>query len=116
MPDEEIKVVDEVLGDVTNAAGEVDDFVIRKADGFPTYHFAVVIDDETMGVTHVLRGQEHLNNTPRHVATPGGPAASDTPVRPHAPHLQHGWREDEQARQGQGRACRSPAAGWQGLA
>lgn len=70
MPDEDIVVHDQVLGDVTYSAGEggVDDFVIRKADGFPTYHFAVVVDDETMGVTHVMRAQEHLNNTPRHVA------------------------------------------------
>ena len=67
-PREEIVVKDSVLGDVRYAAGELDDFVLRKADGFPTYHFAVVIDDELMGVTHVLRAQEHLNNTPRHVA------------------------------------------------
>lgn len=67
-PHEEIVVHDQVLGDVKYAAGEMDDFVIRKADGFPIYHFAVVIDDETMGVTHVMRAQEHLNNTPRHVA------------------------------------------------
>ena len=67
-PAEEVVVHDQVLGDVKYAPGEMDDFVIRKADGFPTYHFAVVVDDETMGVTHVLRAQEHLNNTPRHVA------------------------------------------------
>lgn len=67
-PREEIIVHDRVLGDVKLAPGELDDFVIRKADGFPTYHFAVVIDDELMGVTHVLRAQEHLANTPRHVA------------------------------------------------
>lgn len=67
-PHEEIVVQDQVLGDVKYAPGEMDDFVIRKADGFPIYHFAVVIDDETMGVTHVMRAQEHLNNTPRHVA------------------------------------------------
>lgn len=67
-PREEIVVPDQVLGDVKIAAGELDDFVIRKADGFPTYHFAVVIDDQTMGVTHVMRAQEHLANTPRHVA------------------------------------------------
>lgn len=67
-PNEEVVVHDQVLGDVKYAAGEMDDFVIRKADGFPTYHFAVVVDDELMGVTHVLRAQEHLNNTPRHVA------------------------------------------------
>ncbi len=67
-PHEEIVVQDQVLGDVKYAAGEMDDFVILKADGFPTYHFAVVIDDELMGVTHILRAQEHLINTPRHVA------------------------------------------------
>ncbi len=68
MPGQGIAVKDEVLGEVKFAAGEVDDFVIRKADGLPTYHFAVVIDDELMGVTHVMRAQEHLINTPRHVA------------------------------------------------
>jgi glutamyl-tRNA synthetase len=67
-PHEPIVVVDQVLGDVKTAAGELDDFVIRKQDGLPTYHFAVVCDDEAMGVTHVLRAQEHLANTPRHVA------------------------------------------------
>lgn len=67
-PHEEVVVRDEVLGEVKYAAGEMDDFVIRKQDGLPTYHFAVVVDDETMGVTHVMRAQEHLNNTPRHVA------------------------------------------------
>ncbi|GMV27672.1 MAG: hypothetical protein AMXMBFR58_37030 [Phycisphaerae bacterium] len=67
-PPGEIVVHDSILGDVRIAPGELDDLVIRKADGFPTYHFAVVIDDELMGVTHVLRAQEHLANTPRHVA------------------------------------------------
>jgi glutamyl/glutaminyl-tRNA synthetase len=67
-PPEAITVADLVLGDVTIAAEEQDDFVIRKADGYPTYHFAVVVDDELMEVTHILRGQEHLINTPRHVA------------------------------------------------
>ncbi|HED53156.1 MAG TPA: glutamate--tRNA ligase [Phycisphaerales bacterium] len=68
MPSEPITVHDEILGEVTFAYEELDDLVIRKRDGFPTYHFAVVVDDEAMGVTHVVRGQEHLNNTPRHVA------------------------------------------------
>ncbi|MCA9278226.1 MAG: glutamate--tRNA ligase [Phycisphaeraceae bacterium] len=68
VPDEDVCVHDEVLGDVRFADGQIEDFVIRKADGFPTYHFAVVVDDELMGVTHVLRGQEHLANTPKHVA------------------------------------------------
>ncbi len=68
MPGEAIVVRDDVLGDVRLEAEQLDDFVIRKRDGFPTYHLACVVDDELMGVTHILRGQEHLINTPRHVA------------------------------------------------
>jgi glutamyl/glutaminyl-tRNA synthetase len=49
-------------------ASEVQDFVIRKSDGMPTYHFGVVVDDAESGVTHVLRGQEHLLNTCNHIA------------------------------------------------
>lgn len=67
-PGKVVNVVDQVLGDIKFEPEHTDDFVLRKADGFPTYHFAVVVDDEKMGVTHVMRGQEHLNNTPRHVA------------------------------------------------
>jgi len=66
-PPDPVTIRDEILGEVTLPAGEIDDFVIRKADGFPTYHFAVVVDDELMGVTHVLRAQEHFNNTARHM-------------------------------------------------
>ena len=68
MPGTDFTVRDEILGDVTIAAEELDDFVIVKSDGWPTYHFAVVIDDEDMRITHVLRGQEHLMNTPNHMA------------------------------------------------
>lgn len=68
MLDEAITVVDDILGDVTLAAEQLEDFVIQKGDGFPTYHFACVVDDELMKITHVLRGQEHLMNTPKHVA------------------------------------------------
>lgn len=68
MPHEDITVVDDVLGDVTIAAEQHEDLVIQKGDGFPTYHFACVVDDELMKVSHVLRGQEHLMNTPKHVA------------------------------------------------
>ena len=66
-PPQPIVIKDEILGEATLPAGEVDDFVLRKADGFPTYHFAVVVDDELMGVTHVLRAQEHFNNTAKHM-------------------------------------------------
>jgi glutamyl-tRNA synthetase len=68
MPDKDITVHDAILGDVTMKAPELEDFVIMKSDGFPTYHFAVVLDDYHMQVTHILRGQEHLMNTPKHMA------------------------------------------------
>jgi glutamyl/glutaminyl-tRNA synthetase len=63
---EPIVIQDEIRGQVTFDPAEIGDFIILKSDGFPTYHFAVVIDDELMGVTHVIRGQEHLMNTPNH--------------------------------------------------
>lgn len=47
---------------------QVQDFVIRKTDGMPTYHFAVVVDDAQLNITHILRGQEHLLNTVNHIA------------------------------------------------
>lgn len=68
MPDQDFVVHDDILGDVTFGAAELDDFVIVKSDGWPTYHFAVVVDDQDMGITHVVRGQEHLGNTPKHIA------------------------------------------------
>ncbi|MFH1746808.1 MAG: glutamate--tRNA ligase [Planctomycetota bacterium] len=68
MPRLDCVISDSILGEVRIGADEVDDFVIIKADDWPTYHFAVVIDDEQMRVTHVLRGQEHPMNTPNHLA------------------------------------------------
>ena len=65
---DDVVVNDQVLGDVVVKAEQLEDFVIFKGDGFPTYHFAVVVDDALMGVTHVIRAQEHLSNTPKHVA------------------------------------------------
>lgn len=68
MPVKEYKFHDLALGkDVTVSPYEVQDFVIRKTDGMPTYHFGVVVDDAEMGVTHVLRGLEHLLNTVNHI-------------------------------------------------
>ncbi len=62
--DQDIVVQDVVRGEVRFAAGQVGDFIIRKSDGFPTYNFACVVDDYLMKATHVIRGQEHLMNTP----------------------------------------------------
>lgn len=68
MPDADIVVHDLVRGDVNYPADTLDDFVIRKSDGWPTYHMGVVVDDAGMQVTHVIRAAEHLANTPRHIA------------------------------------------------
>ncbi|MGN6625673.1 MAG: glutamate--tRNA ligase, partial [Tepidisphaeraceae bacterium] len=69
MPVKEYRFRDVVLGkDVVQPQQESQDFVIRKTDGMPTYHFGVVVDDAEMGITHVLRGQEHLKNTFNHIA------------------------------------------------
>ncbi len=59
-----IIVHDLIRGEITFPPSEINDFIIQKSDGFPTYNFACVIDDYLMKVTHILRGQEHLNNTP----------------------------------------------------
>lgn len=65
-PDEgTIEVDDALRGKVSFEATEIEDFVILKMDGFPTYNFAVVIDDATMEITNVIRGDDHLINTPR---------------------------------------------------
>jgi len=58
-------VNDMIRGDVAFDNGLLDDFIIAKADGWPTYNFAVVIDDFTMKITHIIRAEEHLSNTPK---------------------------------------------------
>ena len=69
MPVKEYRFGDVVLGkEIVLAPQQVQDFVIRKADGMPTYHFGVVVDDAEMKITHVLRGQEHTLNTFNHIA------------------------------------------------
>jgi len=65
-PEEGATVVDDVVhGAVTFQNRELDDLIIARSDGTPTYNFCVVVDDADMGVTHVIRGDDHLNNTPR---------------------------------------------------
>jgi glutamyl-tRNA synthetase len=58
---------DQVKGRIEFANGELDDFIIARADGTPTYNFCVVVDDRDMGITHVIRGDDHVNNTPRQI-------------------------------------------------
>lgn len=61
----EIVFQDIVRGEIRFSNKELDDFVIVKSDGFPTYNFACVVDDNDMGITHVIRGEDHISNTPR---------------------------------------------------
>jgi glutamyl-tRNA synthetase len=63
--DGEVIVDDLVHGSVVFHNRELDDLIIERSDGNPTYNFCVVVDDMDMGVTHVIRGDDHLNNTPR---------------------------------------------------
>ncbi len=60
-------VRDLIRGPVTFENQQLDDLIILRSDGFPTYNFAVVVDDVTMNISHVIRGDDHLNNTPRQI-------------------------------------------------
>ncbi len=68
VPREGETVVDDVIrGRVTFSHGELDDWILVRTDGTPTYNFCVVVDDVTMKITHVIRGNDHLSNTPKQV-------------------------------------------------
>jgi len=67
-PEEGKTVVEDLIqGRVEFDNTELDDLIIFRSDGLPTYNFSVVVDDATMGITHVIRGNDHLNNTPRQI-------------------------------------------------
>ena len=67
-PDEGKTAVEDLIqGHVEFDNTELDDLIILRSDGLPTYNFSVVVDDATMGITHVIRGNDHLNNTPRQI-------------------------------------------------
>jgi glutamyl-tRNA synthetase len=65
--DGETVVHDLIRGDVTVSHAELDDWILVRTDGTPTYNFCVVVDDVTMKITHVIRGNDHLSNTPKQV-------------------------------------------------
>lgn len=65
--DREVVIDDMVRGRVVMNTNDSDDQVLLKADGFPTYHLAVIVDDHLMGITHIIRGEEWLPSTPKHV-------------------------------------------------
>ncbi len=67
IPEGETAFRDRVRGDVTVLNREIDDFILLRSDGQPVYQVAVVADDHDMGITHVIRGDDHLSNTPKQV-------------------------------------------------
>ncbi len=89
VPDDgETVVTDEIRGQVTFPHSAIDDFVIARSDGSPLYNLAVAVDDLDMGITHVVRGEDHLSNTPRQVMVLKAMGA-EPPVYAHLP-LLHG--------------------------
>jgi glutamyl-tRNA synthetase len=67
-PDDGVVVVDDLIrGRIPFRNDELDDLVIRRTDGSPTYNLSVVVDDMDMGISHVIRGDDHINNTPRQI-------------------------------------------------
>ena len=83
-PDGEVVWDDLVKGRIAIANREIDDLIIMRPDGVPTYNFAVVVDDWDMGITHVFRGDEHINNTPWQINMFGALGAA-LPVFAHCP-------------------------------
>lgn len=65
--DGEVVIKDHVRGEIRISNTELDDLIIQRSDGSPTYNFCVVVDDWDMGITHVVRGEDHINNTPRQI-------------------------------------------------
>ncbi|MFT6331564.1 MAG: glutamyl-tRNA synthetase [Bermanella sp.] len=63
----EVVINDHIRGEIRISNTELDDLIIKRTDGAPTYNFCVVVDDWDMGITHVVRGEDHINNTPRQI-------------------------------------------------
>lgn len=67
-PGKRVSWNDLIKGKISFSGGQITDFVILKSDGYPTYNFAAVVDDLAMKISHVIRGEEHVSNTPRQIA------------------------------------------------
>jgi glutamyl-tRNA synthetase len=80
----ETAFVDEIRGEISTKNELIDDFVLLKSDGFPTYHLANVIDDHLMRISHVIRGDEWISSTPKHVLLYGA-FGWEPPVFAHVP-------------------------------
>lgn len=80
----EVVVDDQVRGHVVFQNTELDDLIVARSDGAPTYNFTVIVDDSDMSITHVIRGDGHLNNTPRQMNMLAA-LGVETPVYAHLP-------------------------------
>lgn len=87
----DITFTDVIRGDITINTGEIDDQVVLKSDGFPTYHLAVVVDDYLMKITHVIRAEEWISSVPKHVLIYQG-LGWELPVFAHLPLLRNADR------------------------
>ncbi len=67
LPEQPVQFTDMIHGNITVHHKQLDDFIIMRPDGYPTYHLAVVVDDYDMQISHVIRGDDHLSNTPKHI-------------------------------------------------
>lgn len=83
---EDISFKDVVFGEITINSNDVDDQVLLKSDGYPSYHLGVVVDDHLMGVTHIMRGNDWIPSTPKHVLLYKA-FGWDIPVIAHLPNL-----------------------------
>ena len=75
---------DQIRGEIRISNAELDDLILARSDGSPTYNFTVVVDDADMGITHVIRGDDHINNTPRQINILKAMGA-ELPVYAHVP-------------------------------
>ena len=88
---------DHVYGSISWRNDLLDDQVLLKSDGYPTYNFANVVDDHLMGITHVMRGVEYLSSTPKYNLLYDSLRLARARVHPHAAHRQGGRQEAVQA-------------------
>lgn len=112
MPVKEYRFADIVLGkEIVLGPSQVQDFVIRKTDGMPTYHFAVVVDDAEMKITHILRGQEHLLNTVNHIALQEA-LSYPRPIYGHLPVILNSEDGSKMGKRDRDKKIRQKAQGW----
>lgn len=67
IPEGETTFSDSIYGEISVKNSELDDFIVARTDGSPTYNFTAVVDDNDMGITHIIRGEDHISNTPKQI-------------------------------------------------